>query len=82
LTGDVDILDVVSVLTRGNYGQNSEAHAVLEERDPRFDDISFEEAKRMSRRAYQALRPHIIDGVVPRQIWTVGMQLLKHRMCL
>lgn len=60
----VDLYDVVSVLTRGEYGAGSESYEYMVGRDERFDDISLDEAKRMSRRAHQILQPHMQHGVV------------------
>jgi hypothetical protein len=62
--GTVDIYDIVSVLSRGDYGPGSEAYEIMDERSHRFDDMSYEYARRLSRRALQLLEPHLLDGVV------------------
>jgi hypothetical protein len=60
----VDIWDVVSVLTRGNYGAGSACHMYLQERCTDFDDMTLDHAKRLSRRAHQVLQPHLQHGVI------------------
>jgi hypothetical protein len=62
------IWDVVSVLSRGNYGAGSPCHMYMQERCTDFDEMSFEHAKGLSRRAHQLLQPHMQHGVLVGQV--------------
>lgn len=53
---DVDIWDVVCVMTKNEYDPGTEAHDVMEERDAVFDTMSYSEARRKARRAMHRLR--------------------------
>jgi hypothetical protein len=61
---EVDVWDVVCVLAKNDYAPGTEAYDIMHERQIRFDDMSLDMAKRLSRRALQLLEPHLQDGVV------------------
>jgi hypothetical protein len=68
MTGDIDIYDVLCVLTRGDYGPGSEAAEAFEVRDTRFDDMTLDQCKRLSRQAHQAIQPHLQNGLLVADI--------------
>jgi hypothetical protein len=61
---EIDIWDVVCVIARNDYTPGTEAHEVMCDRHTKFDDMSLDYAKRLSRRALQLLEPHLLDGVI------------------
>jgi hypothetical protein len=61
---EVDIWDVVCVLAKNEYAPGTEAYEIMRDRHSKFDDMSLDMAKRVSRRALQLLEPHLQDGVV------------------
>jgi hypothetical protein len=61
---EIDIWDIVCVVAKNDYTPASEAHDVMCDRYTKFDDMSLDYAKRLSRRALQCLEPYLVDGVV------------------
>jgi hypothetical protein len=59
---DVDIWDVVCVLSKNEYEPGTEAAVIMEERDPTFDTMSFTDARVRARAAMRRLRNAALDG--------------------
>jgi hypothetical protein len=61
---EIDIWDVACVMAKNDYTPGTEAHEVMCDRYTKFDDMSLDYVKQLSRRALQALERHLLDGVV------------------
>jgi hypothetical protein len=59
---DVDIWDVVCVMSTNEYEPGTEASDIMEERDPRFDTMSFTDARLRARAAMNRMRAAATDG--------------------